>query len=379
MSRKYQGLIVLNTKSLEGTVDELVTAVSKELEAEGAKLEKISQLGRRQFAYNSRHLEAGHYVQLHLPRRAGHRLQNPGPPPPQRPRPPPALPAPRLIENCSKEQFLILLIRSPSPDFLIAMANLNKVMLIGNLTRDPELRYTPKRHRRCGHLAGDQPRLEQRTEPETGRNHLRGRHPVGPPGGTRPAIPHQGPRRLHRRPPANGYLGRQGNRQKAQQTQGHRRKPPVPARRPRRRWRRRWRRSLGAPPAKLTSSPATTLRPPTRCHRRSGRTSSRKRTTSRSDSSREDDKIPKRDCSRGPAFFCPTVTPIRKSNFMWQTGFRKPLEHRGSRPGNPKIKPRMSPVKVLQIPRALGGVNICVHPRNPNWFRKSESLPTSAI
>jgi small subunit ribosomal protein S6 len=62
MSRTYQGLIVLNTKSLDGTVDELVTAVSKELEAEGAKLEKIDQLGRRQFAYNSRHLEAGHYV-----------------------------------------------------------------------------------------------------------------------------------------------------------------------------------------------------------------------------------------------------------------------------------------------------------------------------
>jgi small subunit ribosomal protein S6 len=62
MSRKYQGLIVLNTKSLEGSIDDLVTAVSKELEAEGAKLEKITQLGRRQFAYNSRHLEAGHYV-----------------------------------------------------------------------------------------------------------------------------------------------------------------------------------------------------------------------------------------------------------------------------------------------------------------------------
>jgi small subunit ribosomal protein S6 len=62
MSRKYQGLIVLNTKSLEGTVDELVTAVSKEFEAEGAKLDKIAQLGRRQFAYESNHLEAGHYV-----------------------------------------------------------------------------------------------------------------------------------------------------------------------------------------------------------------------------------------------------------------------------------------------------------------------------
>lgn len=62
MSRKYQGLIILNTKSLEGSVDELVTAISKELEAEGAKVEKISNLGRRQFAYNARHLEAGHYI-----------------------------------------------------------------------------------------------------------------------------------------------------------------------------------------------------------------------------------------------------------------------------------------------------------------------------
>jgi small subunit ribosomal protein S6 len=62
MSRKYQGLIVLNTKSLEGTVDELVASVSKELEAEGAKLDKVAQLGRREFAYESRHLQSGHYV-----------------------------------------------------------------------------------------------------------------------------------------------------------------------------------------------------------------------------------------------------------------------------------------------------------------------------
>jgi ribosomal protein S6 len=62
MSRKYQGLIVFNTKSLEGTVDELVGAVAKEFEAEGAKIDKVAQLGRRQFAYNARHLEAGHYV-----------------------------------------------------------------------------------------------------------------------------------------------------------------------------------------------------------------------------------------------------------------------------------------------------------------------------
>ena len=63
MSRKYQGLIALNTKSLEGgNVDDLVTAVSKELETEGAKVEQIEQLGRKQFAYNARHLDAAHYV-----------------------------------------------------------------------------------------------------------------------------------------------------------------------------------------------------------------------------------------------------------------------------------------------------------------------------
>ena len=62
MSRKYEGLIVLNTKLLDGSVDDLVNAVSKEIEAEGAKLDEVQQIGRRKFAYNSRHLESGHYV-----------------------------------------------------------------------------------------------------------------------------------------------------------------------------------------------------------------------------------------------------------------------------------------------------------------------------
>lgn len=62
MSRKYEGLIVLNVKGIDSSVDELINEVSKEIEAEGAKLGEIKQLGRRKFAYNSRHLESGHYV-----------------------------------------------------------------------------------------------------------------------------------------------------------------------------------------------------------------------------------------------------------------------------------------------------------------------------
>ncbi|MFP6881483.1 MAG: 30S ribosomal protein S6 [Roseibacillus sp.] len=62
MNRKYESLIVLNTKGNEDSVDELVGAVANEMESEGAKLDEIKQLGKRKFAYNARHLDSGHYV-----------------------------------------------------------------------------------------------------------------------------------------------------------------------------------------------------------------------------------------------------------------------------------------------------------------------------
>ncbi|MBC7979458.1 MAG: 30S ribosomal protein S6 [Armatimonadetes bacterium] len=62
MNRKYEGLIVLTTKSHEGSLEDLVTGISKDMEAEGAKVEKIEQLGRREFANNARNVAGGHYV-----------------------------------------------------------------------------------------------------------------------------------------------------------------------------------------------------------------------------------------------------------------------------------------------------------------------------
>ena len=46
---------------MEGSVDELVSSVAKELEDEGAKLDEVQQLGRRKFAYSPK-IDAGHYV-----------------------------------------------------------------------------------------------------------------------------------------------------------------------------------------------------------------------------------------------------------------------------------------------------------------------------
>jgi len=62
MNRKYEGLIVLNTQGTEKSIDDLVRTVAKELEEEGAKLDQIKQLGRKQFVYNARKLDGGHYV-----------------------------------------------------------------------------------------------------------------------------------------------------------------------------------------------------------------------------------------------------------------------------------------------------------------------------
>lgn len=64
MSRKYEGMIVIDTRGSEGSVQDLVLAVSKEMEAEGAKLESVEDLGRKQFAYNARKLAAGQYVNV---------------------------------------------------------------------------------------------------------------------------------------------------------------------------------------------------------------------------------------------------------------------------------------------------------------------------
>jgi len=59
--RDYEATIVLNLHGEEG-MDEKINAVGREMEEEGAKLEKIDRIGKREFAYNARKKRAGFYV-----------------------------------------------------------------------------------------------------------------------------------------------------------------------------------------------------------------------------------------------------------------------------------------------------------------------------
>lgn len=61
--RKYEGVIVLNTEDPSISIDDLVQTIGRDLEAEGAQLDQIDSIGRRDFAYESnRKKTSGHYV-----------------------------------------------------------------------------------------------------------------------------------------------------------------------------------------------------------------------------------------------------------------------------------------------------------------------------
>lgn len=62
MSRKYEGMIVLTTKNQDGSMDDLVSAVSKDIEESGAKVENVNNMGRKEFANTPRHITGAHYV-----------------------------------------------------------------------------------------------------------------------------------------------------------------------------------------------------------------------------------------------------------------------------------------------------------------------------
>jgi small subunit ribosomal protein S6 len=64
MKRKYEALIVLDTKGKEETVDQLVSTVSKEMETAGLKLQQIDNMGKRKFPFNPRHVEGGHFINI---------------------------------------------------------------------------------------------------------------------------------------------------------------------------------------------------------------------------------------------------------------------------------------------------------------------------
>ncbi len=62
MKHHYEALLVLNTQGKEDTVKEVIDRLESEFQQEGAQIEQVQKMDKRQFAYAAGPLSAGYYV-----------------------------------------------------------------------------------------------------------------------------------------------------------------------------------------------------------------------------------------------------------------------------------------------------------------------------
>ena len=65
-TRKYQAVVVLNLQGKDEGVDAMIKSIADEIEQEGAKLEQIDRIGKKDFPYNPRKVASGYYVNYHF-------------------------------------------------------------------------------------------------------------------------------------------------------------------------------------------------------------------------------------------------------------------------------------------------------------------------
>jgi small subunit ribosomal protein S6 len=62
MSHRYEALLVLNAQGKEDTLREIVDRLESEFQKEGAQIEQVQKMDRRQFSYVAGPLDSGYYV-----------------------------------------------------------------------------------------------------------------------------------------------------------------------------------------------------------------------------------------------------------------------------------------------------------------------------
>lgn len=62
MKNRYEALLVLNATGKEDTVKDIVDRLESEFKKEGAEIEQVQKMDKRQFSYQAGELDAGHFV-----------------------------------------------------------------------------------------------------------------------------------------------------------------------------------------------------------------------------------------------------------------------------------------------------------------------------
>ena len=62
MKNRYEALLVLNAQGKEDTIKDIVDRLESEFQKEGAEIEQVQKMDKRQFSYVAGKLDAGFYV-----------------------------------------------------------------------------------------------------------------------------------------------------------------------------------------------------------------------------------------------------------------------------------------------------------------------------
>src|SRR5712691_10457046 len=62
MKNRYEALLVLNSQGKEDSVHDIVERLESEFKKEGAEIEQVQKMDKRQFSYVAGPLDAGFYV-----------------------------------------------------------------------------------------------------------------------------------------------------------------------------------------------------------------------------------------------------------------------------------------------------------------------------
>ena len=62
MKNRYEGLLVLNTKGSEESANDIIERLEGEFKKEGAAVEQVQRMDKRQFSYVAGALDSGYFV-----------------------------------------------------------------------------------------------------------------------------------------------------------------------------------------------------------------------------------------------------------------------------------------------------------------------------
>jgi small subunit ribosomal protein S6 len=62
MKKKYEALLILNTKGNEDSAKDIIERLEADFVKDGAKVEQVQKMGRHQFSYAAGDLDSGFYV-----------------------------------------------------------------------------------------------------------------------------------------------------------------------------------------------------------------------------------------------------------------------------------------------------------------------------